>query len=339
MPKLIDDLFLLLKGSAMGAANVIPGVSGGTVAFLTGIYERLIDAIKAFDLNAIKLLFKLRFKEFSTKIELRFLFAIGLGAFLSVLSLARVLEFLFESYQTQTWAFFFGLILASVIGVSRFIEEWNFSAWVSLIVGVMGASTLLFIPQTEGGDSFVYLLLCGVAAISSMIIPGISGSFVLLVMGNYQMILGAIVDLDFGILVPFAIGCLLGIICLSHLISWIFKKYRNVAVGLITGFVIGSLLLIWPWKEQKYETNHNGEYAVKIEHGDIEYRSNKIEEVITSIKGDEELVVIGYKNWSFPNLKAISSWYAIMFAFFGFFVVIFIDRTSKTKTNQHEKSK
>lgn len=339
MPKLIDDLVLLLKGSAMGAANVIPGVSGGTVAFLTGIYERLINAIKAFDVNAIKLLSRLKFKEFSTKIELRFLFTIGLGGFLSVLSLARVLEVLFESYQTQTWAFFFGLILASVIGVSRFIEKWSFSAWASLIVGAIGAITLLFVPQTEGGDSFAYLLLCGVAAISSMIIPGISGSFVLLVMGNYQMILGAIVDLDFGILFPFSIGCILGIICLSHLISWIFKNYRNVAVGLITGFVIGSLFLIWPWKDHKYETNDNGEYAVKVEEGDIEYRSNKIEEVIRSIKGEEELIIIGYKNWSFPNMIDPSSWYAIIFASLGFFIVIFIDRMGKVKTSDNENSK
>ena len=206
MPNIVKDLIIILKGGAMGAANVIPGVSGGTVAFLTGIYERLINSIKSFDINAVKLLLKFKIKEFSEKIDLRFIMMIVLGALIGVLSLARLLEFLFKEFQVPTWAFFFGLILASVLGVSKFIEKWNIVTFVSMILGVAIAVILLFVPQSEGGDSFVYLVICGVAAISSMIIPGVSGSFVLLVMGNYQLILRAVVDVDFKVLLPFSLG-------------------------------------------------------------------------------------------------------------------------------------
>lgn len=135
----------------MGAANVIPGVSGGTVAFLTGIYERLINSIKSFDINAVKLLLKFKIREFSEKIDLRFIIMIVLGALIGVLSLARLLEFLFKEFQVPTWAFFFGLILASVLGVSKFIERWNIITFVSMILGAAGAVLLLFVPQSEGG--------------------------------------------------------------------------------------------------------------------------------------------------------------------------------------------
>ena len=136
MPNIVKDLIIILKGGAMGAANVIPGVSGGTVAFLTGIYERLINSIKSFDINAVKLLLKFKIKEFSEKIDLRFIIMIVLGALIGVLSLARLLEFLFEEFHVPTWAFFFGLILASVLGVSKFIEKWNIVTFVSMILGV-----------------------------------------------------------------------------------------------------------------------------------------------------------------------------------------------------------
>ena len=317
----------------MGAANVIPGVSGGTVAFLTGIYERLINSIKSFDINAVKLLLKFKIREFSEKIDLRFIIMIVLGALIGVLSLARLLEFLFKEFQVPTWAFFFGLILASVLGVSKFIERWNIITFVSMILGAAGAVLLLFVPQSEGGDGFVYLVICGVATISSMIIPGVSGSFVLLVMGNYQLILEAVVNIDFKVLLPFSLGCILGIISLSHLISWVFQKYRNAAVGVITGFIIGSLLLIWPWKEQNYSHNSDGAYAVKLNEGTLEYRSGGIEEVKQGLGLDEELIVVGYKDWSLPDLSESSSWYAIVFAFLGFFIVLCIDRFGRVKSS------
>ena len=152
MPNIVKDLIIILKGGAMGAANVIPGVSGGTVAFLTGIYERLINSIKSFDINAVKLLLKFKIKEFSKKIDLRFIIMIILGALIGVLSLARLLEFLFKEFQVPTWAFFFGLILASVLGVSKFIEKWNIITFVSMILGAAIAVILLFVPQSEGGD-------------------------------------------------------------------------------------------------------------------------------------------------------------------------------------------
>ena len=336
MPKTFGDIILFLKGAAIGAANVVPGVSGGTVAFLTGIYERLIDAIKSFDLKASKLLLKFQIKELFIKTDLKFLLIIAFGALISVLTLARLLEFLFREFQTPTWAFFFGLILASIAGVSKFIDKWSVTVVVSIVVGLIGAILLLFVPQSEGSASFLYLVLCGVAAISSMIIPGVSGSFVLLVMGNYQMILKAVVDIDLTVLFPFSIGCLIGIVSLSHLISWVFKNYKNVAIGVITGFIIGSLLLIWPWKEQKFDLNSKGDFAVKVDHGGVEYRSGNIDEVRQSLKFDEELIVVGYKDWSLPNLGELSSWYAIVCAILGCIIVIVIDRMGRVKSKENE---
>ena len=230
----------------------------------------------------------------------------------------------------------FGLILASIAGVSKFIDKWNITVVVSIVVGLLGAILLLFVPQSEGSASFLYLVLCGVAAISSMIIPGVSGSFVLLVMGNYQMILKAVVDIDLKVLFPFSIGCLIGIVSLSHLISWVFKNYKNIAIGVITGFIIGSLLLIWPWKEQKYDLNSKGDFAVKVDHGDVEYRSGNIDEVRQSLKLDEELIVVGYKDWSLPNLGELSSWYAIVCAILGCIIVIVIDRLGRVKSKENE---
>lgn len=251
-----QEFATFLKGAAMGAANVIPGVSGGTVAFITGIYERLINAIKSIDSAAIKLLLGGKFREFAKKTDFRFLFFLGLGVVISILSLAKLLDFLFLNHEVHVWAFFFGLILASVYFVGKQVGRWSTAAIAGLVVGAGIAIGVALMNPTSENDNIFYLLLCGVVAMASMIIPGLSGSFVLLLMGNYQLIMiesvSKLTDGDLSvvrILVPVAVGAVIGLIALSRLLAWIFEKYHDLAVALLTGFVAGSLLSIWPWKE------------------------------------------------------------------------------------------
>lgn len=241
-------LVLALKGFGMGAANVIPGVSGGTVALITGIFEELIDSIKSFDLKAIKLLFSGRFREFSEYVNLRFLASVFLGVGVSIFSLAKLLEFLFNNYPVYIWAYFFGLILASIYFVGRTVEKWNLSVILTFIIGTAAALSISFLNPANENSSFIYLIICGVVAICSMILPGLSGSFVLILLGNYRLLINAIGNLRIDILLPIIIGAGVGLVAFSHLLSWIYKKYRNETISTLTGFILGSLAIIWPWK-------------------------------------------------------------------------------------------
>lgn len=321
----------------MGAANVIPGVSGGTVAFITGIYERLINAIKSCDLRAVRLACKLRFKDLAAHVDLRFLIAIGVGCVISILSLARILEFFFNKYPIETWAFFFGLIFASVFGIGKLIDRWGLVSFAALGFGVAAAVCVLFFPHGSGSTNQFYLVICGVVAISSMIIPGLSGSFVLLVMGNYALILKALIDFNFDVLAPFFVGCVIGIVSLSHILSWIFRHHRNVALSLITGFVIGSLLLIWPWKEESYRKSIAGDFEVRTEAGEMEPRHGSLEQVKQGLADGDELVVNGYTKWKLPPLKEYSTWIAILFAVYGAAMVLGIDVVGKKNRIKNEE--
>tara|TARA_R110002096_G_scaffold425551_1_gene634256 strand:- start:1718 stop:2662 length:945 start_codon:yes stop_codon:yes gene_type:complete len=252
-----EGISVFLKGAAMGAANVIPGVSGGTVAFITGIYERLINAIKSFGLEAAKLLLAGQFREFAKKVDLGFLSCLGAGVLVSVLTLARLLEYLFEFHATLVWAFFFGLIFASVVFVGKQVKRWSPGAIVACVIGAAVAIAVALLKPASENDSIWYLMICGVVAMASMIIPGLSGSFVLLLMGNYQLVMiESVSQLSSGdlgamrILIPVGIGALVGVVGLSHLLSWVFRKFHDQAVALLTGFVAGSLLIIWPWKNE-----------------------------------------------------------------------------------------
>lgn len=246
----------------MGAANVIPGVSGGTVAFITGIYERLINALKSIDLESVKLFFSGNFREFSKRVDLNFLSILFLGVFVSILSLAKILEFAFENHEVLTLSFFFGLIVASILAVGRKIEVINFSSILSFLFGTAIAVSIAFLPPAQANNSFFYLMLCGVAAVSSMILPGLSGSYVLLLMGNYVLVLRAVSSFDFSILVPMILGCVAGLILLSRLLSYLFANYKDQTIGILTGFVFGSLLIIWPWKTTLNETFDGKEKAI-----------------------------------------------------------------------------
>jgi putative membrane protein len=326
MPGIADDITTALKGAAMGAANVIPGVSGGTIAFVTGIYERLINAIKSCGPHALKLLLGRRFKEFADHIDLRFLAAIAIGAGVSIVVLARFLELAFKDFPIPTWAFFFGLIVASIWGVGKMVKHWGPATFIAMAIGLGLAIGVLFLPHASGNTSPVYLVVCGMIAISSMIIPGVSGSFMLLVMGNYALVLGAIGDRDLGILAPFAVGCVVGLIALSHVLSWIFKNHHDVAVALITGFIVGSLALIWPWKDTVHKVDEAGLYEVKLESREIVSRQGDFATVDAGLVGEEEMVEAGYENWKLPPFGERETWIAILLAAFGAGIVVVIER-------------
>lgn len=242
-----------LKGIAMGAANVIPGVSGGTIAFVTGIYERFINALKSIDLTALKLLFSFKIKDLLERVDAIFLIFILAGVGLSILSLANILERSFLHYETLTLAFFFGLILASILGVGRQITSWSLKVLVVLFMGVAVAVFIAFLPPAESSTSIWYMLLCGVVAVCSMILPGLSGSYILLLMGNYLVVLQAISNLDLPILIPLGLGCVAGLAIFSRLLSYLFANFKDLTISILTGFVVGSLLIIWPWKETHYQ--------------------------------------------------------------------------------------
>lgn len=256
----MEHFYTFIKGFAMGAANVIPGVSGGTIAFITGIYERLIDALKSFDGKALKHLLKFDLGGFAKHVDMGFLTALGAGVLASVLTLAKLLKEAYADHPVLVDAFFFGLILASIFSVGRMVKSWRFIEIVALLLGLGVAVSLAFLSPAGENGSLGYLAVCGVAGMCSMIIPGISGSFILLLMGNYKLImLDAVNDLrqfnfanSLPVLIPVGVGAVLGLVALSHILSWLFKRYHDTAVALITGFVAGSLAIIWPWKEAVY---------------------------------------------------------------------------------------
>ena len=238
-----------LKGIGVGSANVIPGVSGGTIALITGIFERLINALKSFNLTAIKLFFTGKFKEFAKHTDLWFLASVGCGVVVAILSIARLFEFLFDKYPIYLWSFFFGMILVSIYYVGITIEKFNWKVVLSFLIGTAIALLIAFGTPANENSNIFYLMICGAVATCSMILPGLSGSFVLVLMGNYQLIMiDAVNDLNLQILLPVVLGGVVGLLAFSHLLSWIFKNYRDITIAVLTGFILGSMPIIWPWK-------------------------------------------------------------------------------------------
>ena len=292
-------LILLFKGFAMGAANVIPGVSGGTIALVTGIYEQLINSLKSFNLKAVKLLISGDFKNLIEHTQLKFLFTVFSGTALSIVTLAKLLDFFFLRNEQLVWSFFFGLIIASIYYVGKMVKSWNISSFISLVSGIVFAASLAFLKPVTQDESFYYLVICGVVSVASMILPGLSGSYILILMGNYQLImLQSVSDpiSNLNILIPVILGAIIGFLGLSHGISFVLKKFYNSTISLLTGFVVGSLLIIWPWK-------------IPLE-------------TIAGRAGEQK--VVSY-NWIFPDLALTENIYCLILIFLGIFVVWLIE--------------
>jgi len=264
-----DKILLFLKGMAMGGADIVPGVSGGTIAFISGIYEELINSIKSFNLKNVKLLFsKGGFVKFWKAVNGTFLLVLFLGIITSVLSVAKGLKFLLDTYPVLVWSFFFGLIIASAILVAKKVEKWSvvkvlftlgFTAIAWFITSVSPAST---------PDNYLFLFVTGAIAICAMILPGISGAFILLLLGKYQTVLAAI---DFknpklDIIAVIGAGAVVGLVLFSNILSWLLRKFHDITVACLFGFMLGSLNKVWPWKNTaEWITGRHGEQVPYIQ--------------------------------------------------------------------------
>lgn len=242
-------IILALKGCAMGMADVVPGVSGGTIAFISGIYEELLDSIRSANATALKLLLRFRFAEFWRHINGRFLLPVLLGIAVAIFSLARLMTYLLVNHPIAIWSFFFGLIVASALLVARQIGRWDWRTLLAFVVGAVAAWWITVATPAETPNDWWFVMLSGAIAICAMILPGISGAFILLLLGKYQYIMHAVGEFNIPVIVVFVIGAAAGIISFSHLLSWLLKHLHDVTVAVLMGFMVGSLNKVWPWKE------------------------------------------------------------------------------------------
>ncbi len=241
-------LLVTLKGMGMGAADVIPGVSGGTIAFISGIYEELVDSIKSINLSNIRKIWITGLHSFWKAVNGNFLLSVVVGILISVMSLARILEYILVNHPIQIWSFFFGLIIASAVFVARKIDRWDLTVLIFLIAGIVAAFIITSFTPAETTNAYWFIFLSGALAICAMILPGISGSFILLLLGKYQFILNALNEGKIDVIAVLLVGAVIGIISFANLLSWLLKRYHNVTVSILAGFMLGSLNKIWPWK-------------------------------------------------------------------------------------------
>lgn len=294
------NIILILKGMGMGIANVIPGVSGGTVALITGIYQELLKSLKSFDKQAFSLLLALNFKEFGIYTNLSFLAYVFGGSLISLFSIASLFKFLFKNYPLEIWSLFFGLILASIIFIGQRIKTWNFQSYLAIIIGTLVALSLTFITPSAENNNLFYVFLCGIIGISGMILPGLSGSYILILMGNYELLMvRSVSEFDIPLLLTFLFGSIFGLLVLSNFLHWLINKYYSVTLAGLTGFIIGSLSIIWPWKVVS-------------------------ESII--INGKEK--VLSYDLF-FPNQLDTHNIVSIIMMIIGFFIVYLIEKNNK----------
>lgn len=248
--KLKDYAVLMLKGMGMGAADVVPGVSGGTIAFIVGIYDELINSIKSINLESLKLFFSGKWATFWKKINGNFLFFLLAGIGISVFSLAKLITWLLVNQPILVWSFFFGLVLASTWFVSKDIKEWkSWKTWVAFAIGAVVAFYITVATPAETPSNLLFIFLCGAIAICAMILPGISGSFILVLLGKYFFIMDAVKTLDVVVIAVFGSGACIGITSFSRILSYALAHFRNITLAVLTGFMLGSLNKVWPWKE------------------------------------------------------------------------------------------
>ncbi len=296
---LLDYLVIAFKGMAMGAADVVPGVSGGTIAFISGIYDELLDSIDAFKPSLFKIWKSEGFKKVWELINGNFLLALVSGIGISILSLAKALSIALENYPILVWSFFFGLVLASILYVGKQIKKWHFRTLFALLFGIVVAFLITKIQPVIGANpTSLYLIFSGSLAICAMILPGISGSFILVLLGMYQVALTAIHQREFDKIALLGIGAIIGLLSFSKLLKYILDKYRNATLALLTGFIIGALNKIWPWKE-----------------------------VLETLKVDDKILVIKDRSVSPFNYNGDNQFfYAIALACLGFLVILVLEK-------------
>ncbi|WP_299822664.1 DUF368 domain-containing protein [uncultured Pontibacter sp.] len=306
-----EYILLFSKGVAMGAADVVPGVSGGTIAFITGIYEELLNSIRSVNKEAVKLLLKFKWADLWKHINGNFLVVLLSGILFSIALLARLVLFLLNNHSELLWSFFFGLIVASAVVVSKKITRWNWGVILAGVIGIAIAYYITVATPTQTPEAYWFIFLSGAIAICAMILPGISGSFLLVLLAKYEFILNAVKDLKLDIIAVFGIGCVTGILSFSHVLNWMLKHYHNVTVALLTGFMVGSLNKVWPWKQTlETYTDRHGEVKPLVQ-------ENVMPATYEAVVGQESYLV-----------------YGIVLALFGFLLVYLIDKFTSDNTTK-----
>ncbi len=287
---------------AMGAADVVPGVSGGTIAFISGIYEELITSINNVNVSLFKTWKKDGFRAAWMQLNGNFLLALFIGIGISVLSLAKLVSWLLENEPISIWSFFFGLVVASIIFVGKEVNKWNAAALISLLIGAAVAFYITTLPPSGNSESLPFLFLSGALAVCAMILPGISGAFILVLLGSYKTIIDSLHNLDLKIIFVVGIGAIFGLLSFAKLLKWMFSHYKNVTLALLTGFIVGSLNKIWPWKKI-LETRTIGEKEIIIDENVSPF----------AFAGDNQLI------------------YALIAAIIGFSLIFILERTASKR--------
>lgn len=258
-----DYLVITIKGLAMGAADVVPGVSGGTIAFISGIYEELISTISGINFSLLKILRKEGFLSFWKAMNGNFITALFLGVLISIFTVMNLAHYLLEHYPILIWAFFFGLVVASILFVGKQIRKWRLVTIIAILFAAGSAYYLTTLPPLSTNSSYLFLFLSGALAICAMILPGISGAFILVLLGAYQTISEAVHNLEFKKIAAVGLGAIVGLLSFSRILKWLFKNHENTTLALLTGFILGSLNKIWPWKVV-LETQQFGDKIITI---------------------------------------------------------------------------
>lgn len=318
-----DKVFLVLKGLAMGAANKVPGVSGGVVAFVAGFYEEFIYSLQKVNYKAFKLVINGRFRSFYQYVNGKFLGLLILGMIISYFSISQLLDYLIVHYELYVWAAFFGMIIGSIYYISKDFKSWSNRSILFVVLGIVAGIAISFLEPAKENDNLWFVFICGIIGVSGMTLPGLSGSFILILLGNYVLLLvdsvNALYDtikdvflMDFSfldnfermrllkVLVVFSLGSIAGLVFLSHLLGFVLKRYKRETYSVIIGFIAGSLGVVWPWKEKIYKLNATGNFKLDV-HG------NKI--------------LDNYDRY-FPVFGTSETWLAILFIILGVFIVL-----------------
>ena len=330
-----DKIFLVLKGLGMGAANKVPGVSGGVVAFVAGFYEEFIYSLRKINTKAFKLLMNGRFKSFYNYINGKFIGLLFLGMIVSFFSVSKVLDYLIKYYELYIWSVFFGMIIGSIYYINKDFKDWNYKTYTALALGIIAGVSISFLNPAKENDNLWFVFFCGIISVSGMTLPGFSGSFILILLGNYVLLLvdsvNALSDTFFDlfsgdfsfihntqrirmleVLVVFTLGSVVGLVTFSHILSYILKHYKSITLSTIIGFIVGSLGVVWPWKKTIYKLAEDGSHTLDS----------------TGTK-----VVLNYERY-IPTLNT-ETYYAIAFIFLGIIIVLALEYYGQKTRKQH----
>ncbi len=328
----MDRFFLVIKGLCMGGANKVPGVSGGIVAFVGGFYEEFIYSLQKINGKSFKLLFSGRFKSFYRYVNGRFLSLLIFGMLVSYFSVSKVLDYFLEQKELFVWAAFFGMVLGSIYYISKDFEHWNKRTIPAGIIGLIVGISISFLNPARENDNLIFIFFCGIISVSGMTLPGLSGSFILILLGNYVLLLvdsvNALYDTaaemlrgDFSfvkntarlatlkILVVFTLGSATGLVTLSHLLGYVLKHYRHITTAVIIGFITGSLGVVWPWKRTIFQVDENGN-------------------ALLDSNGKE--IIVNYERY-LPDFGNSETWWAFFFVVVGICVLLVLDWYGKNR--------